>query len=461
MQTHSATMRCSFLICLVAAVAAVPPSNLRHGFHLQVRGVASGRLQSPGFTSGQRTPNGFHGAVTIYAPPSYSRIRLDFEHLDLETSAQCSADRVIIQENRVRTRTLCSNLQPPPYLSRGSAVTVTLFTDKMKSSRGFVVRFTATRSSDTCSSPGLFECDNWTCIPRAHVCDGKFDCADGSDEQRCRVNQWSQHLVKDTECGNPNVQPDIEVDDRIVAGQEAVPHSWPWQASIQLNGYWPAAHFCGGALVRNDIVITAAHCVQGLRPEELVVKLGSHSLAHDDASVQIRSVSTYALHSNFQPHDLTHDVAVLKLSPPVNYTAHVRPVCLAGAGQQLPVNTTCYASGWGNTRGSGNSFLLKQARLVVRDFDEACASILSIQPNLGKRHMVCAVDESNDAGPCHGDSGGPLVCRLNHSNWTLVGMTSQGTTVTMTSALCGMGAGTIWSGVIPNRGWIDLALRTL
>ncbi|XP_075527433.1 uncharacterized protein LOC142559728 isoform X3 [Dermacentor variabilis] len=430
--------------------AAAHGATLRDGANLLIRGEASGYLQTPGFALGQRTPNGFRGAATIYAPPGYSRLRLDFDSFDLETSSQCKADWVSIEENGTRTRILCSSSLPPPYLSSSSAVTVFLATDKMKSSRGFLMRFSATNSRG--------------------------------------VNRWSHQLARNAECGSPTVQPDVEVADRIVGGQEAVPHSWPWQASIQMKSFWPAAHFCGGVLVRNDLVVTAAHCVHGMRPENLVLKFGSHDLVRDDAGVQIRRVSSYATHNSYRRDDLTHDVAAIKLSLPVNYTAHVRPVCLPGAGQQLAVNTTCFASGWGNTRvqatvaqsavveaapirrptalassaGSGGSFSLKQARLVVRPFADACAAILAAQPSLDASALVCAVDESHDAGPCHGDSGGPLVCRLDPSSaWTLVGMTSQGTAFTMTSALCGMGAGTIWSGVIPNRRWIDLALRTL
>ncbi|KAK8775081.1 hypothetical protein V5799_010385 [Amblyomma americanum] len=393
------------------------------------------------------------------------RVRLDFEAFDLETSSQCSTDIVLIRESGSTVRTMCSDVLPKPYLSVSREVTIVFLTDKMKSSRGFRLRFTATNDADLCSSTMQFQCGTAECIPRNQVCNGRFDCPDGSDEKFCSVDRWSQQLVKNATCGTPAVEPSVEMADRIVGGEEAVPHSWPWQVSIQKKNIHPAAHFCGGTLISNELVITAAHCFMHVQPSDVVVKLGSHNLVGNGTGVQIRTLSAYAQHSRFAIHDMTHDVAVLKLSFPVNFTEHVRPVCLPGLGESLPVNTTCYSTGWGATRGSGSAFLLKQARLKVRHFDDACSSIFQIQPRIGRDYLVCAVDESDSAGPCNGDSGGPLVCQLSQpapsSNWTLVGMTSMGTEVTRSSTLCGMGSSTIWSGVIPNRRWIDRALRSL
>lgn len=457
-----------FPFVLLAAVACslaqqrLVQVTLSAGSDVHVTGRTSGFVLSPGFATGRPLPHNFRGAATIQAPKGFSRIRLEFEEFDLETSVQCNSDKLIVQENNTSPKTFCSNQRPKAYLSKSSTVSLILATDGLKKSRGFRVRFTATNSRDICGNPNQYQCGSSECIPRAQVCNGRFDCADGTDEQYCQAKLWRRSLVTDVPCGSPVVRPATDAGDRIMGGREAVPHSWPWQPSIQLSGIFPAAHFCGGALLRNDLLITAAHCIRGMRPEYLVVKFGSHNLVGEEAGVQIRSVDVIARHSRFTWSDMTHDVAVLKLTLPVNFTDHVRPVCLPRPGVSLPLNTTCYTTGWGTTRGTGSSFLLKQARLTVRDFNQSCRTILSLQPNLRPSHLVCATDDVDSSGPCHGDSGGPLVCQLGSSpEWNLVGMTSQGAHLTVTHALCAMGTGTVWSGVIPNRPWIDNAMRTL
>ena len=59
------------------------------------------------------------------------------------------------------------------------------------------------------------------------------------------------------ECGLPAISPNVM--SRIVGGVEAVPHSWPWMVSLQAGG----DHFCGGSLINNQWVLSAAHCAPG------------------------------------------------------------------------------------------------------------------------------------------------------------------------------------------------------
>ncbi|RXN21075.1 chymotrypsin B-like protein [Labeo rohita] len=72
-------------------------------------------------------------------------------------------------------------------------------------------------------------------------------------------------------CGVPAIPPVVSGYARIVNGEEAVPHSWPWQASLQdFTGF----HFCGGSLISEYWVVTAAHC--DVRTSHRII-LGEHN----------------------------------------------------------------------------------------------------------------------------------------------------------------------------------------
>ncbi|KAG0434035.1 hypothetical protein HPB47_019395, partial [Ixodes persulcatus] len=71
----------------------------------------------------------------------------------------------------------------------------------------------------------------------------------------------------------PFIEPSIEPEDRIYGGKVAVPGSWPWQAQLLVRGRF---HVCGGSLISDQHVLTAAHCVWGKQLLNLKIHLGSH-----------------------------------------------------------------------------------------------------------------------------------------------------------------------------------------
>ena len=69
------------------------------------------------------------------------------------------------------------------------------------------------------------------------------------------------------DCGKRN-----SFHNKVVSGQTASPHSWPWQVSFRRTG--STFHFCGGSLISDQWVVTAAHCVQGKAASGLSIRLG-------------------------------------------------------------------------------------------------------------------------------------------------------------------------------------------
>ncbi|KAF0299053.1 Venom protease [Amphibalanus amphitrite] len=219
----------------------------------------------------------------------------------------------------------------------------------------------------------------------------------------------------------------------LLGGPRQTGHRWPWMV---LFGRWTDAGlgdwFCGGTLITDRHVLTAAHC---LRPEEagtVGARIADHDLTlPDEVQHQQRNVSGIVRHPRYLLGP-QNDLAVVRLAAPVQATFAVQPICLPPAGADH-LGRDVAVAGWGLLEFGGRTpDILQEAPLRVTD-PAACEAVYRDVPQFDRRFpagfqgtVVCA--ESRDAEPrdaCRGDSGGPLMA-LSDGSYQLVGVVSGG-----------------------------------
>uniref|UniRef100_A0A8C5KEP8 pancreatic elastase II n=2 Tax=Jaculus jaculus TaxID=51337 RepID=A0A8C5KEP8_JACJA len=225
-------------------------------------------------------------------------------------------------------------------------------------------------------------------------------------------------------CGLPTYQPHVG---RVVGGEDATPNSWPWQVSLQYSYLGKWYHTCGGSLVANNWVLTAAHCISNSKTYR--VMLGRHSLSNDEFGSKAIKVSKLVVHEKWNSNMLSngYDIALVKLANPVSLSSKIQLACLPPAGTILPNNYPCYVTGWGRLQTNGASpDILQQGRLLVVDF--ATCSSPTWWGSSVKTNMVCAGGDGVISS-CNGDSGGPLNCQASNGQWQVHGIVSFGSTL--------------------------------
>nr|ACF93734.1 serine protease 1 [Hypoderma diana] len=202
-----------------------------------------------------------------------------------------------------------------------------------------------------------------------------------------------------------------QLDGRIVGGITSDIKNLPWQVSIQRWGN----HFCGGSILNENIIVTAAHCLQGASAKDMKVRVGS---SYWNSEGFLCDVVSFKIHEGYDQRSLENDVAIMKLATKLTFSSRIRNIPLAN--KQPGDNATAVVSGWGTTT-SGSTFIPAQLRSVkVKIVNrESCESENYRYGSSIKPSMICTYTLGKDA--CQGDSGGPLV-----SGNVLVGIVSWG-----------------------------------
>ncbi|XP_039432139.1 melanization protease 1-like [Culex pipiens pallens] len=240
-------------------------------------------------------------------------------------------------------------------------------------------------------------------------------------------------LPDTTVCGPDNLG------DRIFGGNKTEIDQFPWTVALEYRNKNPPSVDCGGSLINTRYVITAAHCVQHVRKEDLIARLGEYDLESDldcdgpdncNLEVIYAKIAEIKIHFKFRYKQ--NDIALLKLQNalPEDYYDYFLPICLpqsAELEENLFIDRNVTVVGWGSTGNETRSRFKMQTDLVTTSVEE-CQNDFQLALVAQKVHPnhICAKSATElKQGTCGGDSGGPLMTSVN-GNWYLIGVVSLG-----------------------------------
>ena len=183
----------------------------------------------------------------------------------------------------------------------------------------------------------------------------------------------------------------------IVGGSEVTPYSIPWQVALVSPG--SNRPFCGGTLISDRHVLTAAHCTSGSSPDVIV---GEHRIT-SSADGTRHTTCRYVDHPSYS--NLNNDFSILHLRTPVNLGTRAAPACLPSstfAGDFL-AGKTLTVSGWGALSQGGGSPSVLHSVGVPGMTNSQCNSNY---PGQIRSSMLCAGRASGGIDSCQGNSGG-------------------------------------------------------
>ncbi|XP_055588878.1 venom protease-like [Uranotaenia lowii] len=208
---------------------------------------------------------------------------------------------------------------------------------------------------------------------------------------------------------------------KISGGRPADPGEWPWMAALITNSGQQS--FCGGSLVTDRHVLTAAHCVLNLKLNQFMVRLGEYDFTqYNETRSRDFRVTEIRSHADFDPISYENDIALLKLFRPSFFNSYIWPICMpplddSWAGYRAVV------VGWGTQFfGGPHAKVLMEVTLPIWSNRE-CQQVYI---NRIYETSVCAGDYEGGKDSCQGDSGGPLMIQLPNRRWVVVGVVSWG-----------------------------------
>jgi len=317
----------------------------------------------------------------------------------------CPRDRFVIRQRRNR-ETYCRGTNPLPItIIKKKTFSINL----VKRGR----------------RPGLVNC-TITCVPSAETTTDD-ETTTPTTTPTTTATEGPTEAPLDCMCGL------AKRSTKIVGGIETEVNEYPWQAALILNDQFQ----CGGSLISDQWVLSAAHCIMGNPPESFKITMGEHDQSSEtEADTVTIDVDQIINHPNYDSATENNDFTLMKLKEKIDFSQHphIRPICLPGSPDAGDYDgVMAIVSGWGALSfGTGDyPDTLQEVEVEVYS-NEECVADSGYSADDITENMMCAGVSGGGKDSCQGDSGGPLVTSSDGDgvtagqNYELIGVVSWG-----------------------------------
>ncbi|XP_061399539.1 serine proteinase stubble [Musca vetustissima] len=314
------------------------------------------------------------------------------------------------------TTTTVNTKKPETTTTAGVLPTKTTTQRPTSSSRPYTT--TSSIASSTSSAPHTLSPNNISAIETNEIGDNSVD---GGDVIKTVSAARS-------ECGIPVL---TRPETRIVGGKSAAFGRWPWQVSVRRTSFFgfSSTHRCGGALINENWIATAGHCVDDLLISQIRIRVGEYDFAHVQEQLPYieRGVSKKIVHPQYNFFTYEYDLALVKMEQPLEFAPHVSPICLPETDSLL-IGMNATVTGWGRLSEGGTLPSVLQEVSVPIVSNDNCKSMFL---RAGRQEFIpeiflCAGYENGGQDSCQGDSGGPLQVKSQNGHYFLAGIISWG-----------------------------------
>lgn len=249
------------------------------------------------------------------------------------------------------------------------------------------------------------------------------------------IETISSKLPPRKTCGHSN-----SISNRIFGGNESILGTWPWMVALgyqEVNGNSNELHWlCGGSLITNTHILTAAQCVVNRKTVRLTMaRLGDLDLDNnvtDGATPLDVPIDDIIMHEMYNPRENTNDIAIVKLKNSVSYAEFIQPICLPIQLDMKHINMTNpmpFIVGWGSTQelffsSESRNTAMMEVQIPLTDI-EKCKEAYASGYNVIDDRVLCAGYQEGGKDSCDGDAGGPLMWP-KENQFYLMGIVSYG-----------------------------------